>query len=114
MQQLTLLAPQTAEFGPFGLTTIKFDASRYEWVIFAADALGEGEYVDVANTTGTGNLAGTDVADVTEEDSAPVQLTPACPSRVFAGGVQYHLHKSATAAACGVYVQLGPPARKRG
>lgn len=109
MQQLTLLAPQTAEFGPFGLTTLVFDATPYEWFILAADALGEGETVSIVVQLGPSrDDIPSNLYDATDDAGAVINLSSSIPSRRLRGGIQYQFHKAATAAPCGVYVQLGP------
>lgn len=100
MQQITVVPPST------GAGNGTFDAGGYEYIIVAADGLAATEEVDIEN------LAGSTFKITTNESGAAQKLTSSISSLRLTGGTVYKFVKDATAASCGVYVQLGCPMRK--
>jgi hypothetical protein len=100
MQQVTVVVPGT------GAANGTFDAGGYEYIIVAADGLATTEEVDIEN------LAGSTFKITTNESGTAQKLTSSISSLRLTGGTVYKFSKDATAASCGVYVQLGVPMRK--
>lgn len=100
MQQIPVIMPIEED------ATGVFDAGGYEWIIVSADNLqtGDGdEEVDIEN------IAGSTFGVTADESGTAKKLTPTIRSLKLAGCTIYKFSKDATQAACGVYVQLGPP-----
>ena len=102
MSTITLLVPQTAAV----TTAIPFDSAAYPYLTLSADNLGPAETVTVFQAI-TSPSGGTLLSPAINTNGAPAALTSTLPAVNLNGGAPFAFTKSATAAACGVYMRIG-------
>ena len=102
MATITLLVPQTGAL----VTQTPFDTAAYAAVTLSADNLATTETVTVLQAI-TSPSGGTLYSPAVNSNGAAASLTAAIPACNLPGGLVYAFTKSATAAACGVYLTPG-------
>src|ERR1700679_2355265 len=80
------------------ITTSPIPTDMYDSLVVSADNLGSGETVNILMVAGSTNL------QVLFPDGTVATLTPTIQGCALSGGPSYVFVKSATAGACGVYI----------